>query len=100
MNGRSSSHTPYSSIKKMKLLTAGSGKSLCYQLPAYMLSLQQPTLVIVICPLISLMHDQVQRLPKGYGLTLACFVLPLCFFSAIGVRRLREACSHERRQES
>lgn len=44
----------------------GSGKSLCYQLPAYILSLQKHCFALVVCPLISLMQDQVKRLPKGY----------------------------------
>eukprot|EP01134_Creolimax_fragrantissima_P001035 CFRG1035T1 len=43
----------------------GSGKSLCYQLPAFIRSLEEQSLCIVVCPLVSLMHDQVKRLPKS-----------------------------------
>ncbi|MFC3882757.1 RecQ family ATP-dependent DNA helicase [Bacillus songklensis] len=40
------------------VLPTGTGKSLCYQLPAYIL--QQP--VLIVSPLLSLMEDQVQQL--------------------------------------
>lgn len=48
------------------LVPIGSGKSLSYQLPAYILSkLGIPTLTLVISPMISLMYDQVKCLPPG-----------------------------------
>ncbi|KAG9326464.1 hypothetical protein KVV02_001643 [Mortierella alpina] len=48
------------------VLPTGSGKSLSYQLPAYIFSkLGIPSLTLVISPMISLMYDQVKHLPPG-----------------------------------
>ena len=48
------------------VLPTGGGKTLCYQLPAFMI----PGLVLVVSPLISLMQDQVER-ARGLGLRAA-----------------------------
>ena len=52
-------------------LATGSGKSLVYQLPAYLYARKQRCITLVVAPLISLMQDQIENLPpflKG-----ACF---------------------------
>lgn len=45
-------------------LSTGSGKSLCYQLPAYIYSQKSPCITLVISPLVSLMDDQITGIPS------------------------------------
>uniref|UniRef100_A0A1A9UKS1 ATP-dependent DNA helicase Q4 n=1 Tax=Glossina austeni TaxID=7395 RepID=A0A1A9UKS1_GLOAU len=52
-----------SGLSTLVILSTGSGKSLCYQLPAYMYSRQKNCITLVISPLVSLMEDQVTGVP-------------------------------------
>nr|XP_012232779.1 PREDICTED: ATP-dependent DNA helicase Q4 [Linepithema humile] len=45
-------------------LSTGSGKSLCYQLPAYLHSRNTRCIALVVSPLVSLMDDQVTGVPR------------------------------------
>ena len=55
------------------LMATGGGKSLCYQLPALMLSRRQKRLTVVISPLQALQEDQVMGLEER-GLTYSTFI--------------------------
>ncbi|XP_017779205.1 PREDICTED: ATP-dependent DNA helicase Q4 [Nicrophorus vespilloides] len=44
-------------------LSTGSGKSFCYQLPAYLYAKREPCISLIISPLVSLMEDQVTGIP-------------------------------------
>ena len=48
----------------MLISSTGSGKSLCYQLPAYLFGKYKKYITLVISPLISLMEDQLTTMPK------------------------------------
>ncbi|XP_045495825.1 ATP-dependent DNA helicase Q4 [Colias croceus] len=53
-----------SGLSTLLILSTGSGKSLCYQLPAYIYSTYYKCITLVISPLVSLMEDQVLSMPE------------------------------------
>ncbi|XP_043924010.1 ATP-dependent DNA helicase Q4 [Protopterus annectens] len=53
-----------SGLSTLVVLSTGMGKSLCYQLPAYMYAKRSRCITLVISPLVSLMDDQVSGLPS------------------------------------
>lgn len=52
-----------SGMSTLVTLSTGSGKSLCYQLPAYMFRQHRKCITLVVSPLVSLMEDQVHDVP-------------------------------------
>ncbi|XP_013190854.2 ATP-dependent DNA helicase Q4 [Amyelois transitella] len=51
-------------MSTLLILSTGGGKSLCYQLPAYIYSRYYKCITLVISPLVSLMEDQVLSMPE------------------------------------
>ena len=47
-------------LSTLVVLSTGAGKSLCYQLPAFMYGQRSKSITLVISPLVSLMDDQVR----------------------------------------
>lgn len=52
-----------SGVSTLVTLSTGSGKTLCYQLPAYLFRQKMRCITLVISPLVSLMEDQVHGVP-------------------------------------
>ncbi|KAF7664101.1 hypothetical protein LDENG_00189050 [Lucifuga dentata] len=52
-----------SGLSTLVVLSTGMGKSLCYQLPAYLYARRTKCITLVISPLVSLMDDQLSGLP-------------------------------------
>jgi ATP-dependent DNA helicase RecQ len=70
----------------LAIMPTGSGKSLCYQLPALM----SPGLTVVVSPLISLMYDQVEQL-REWGVTAVTLNSTLSYSEYVATaRRIRQ----------
>ncbi|XP_055076482.2 ATP-dependent DNA helicase Q4 [Misgurnus anguillicaudatus] len=52
-----------SGLSTLVVLSTGMGKSLCYQLPAYLYAQRSNCITLVVSPLVSLMDDQLSGLP-------------------------------------
>ncbi|XP_076370849.1 recQ4 helicase isoform X2 [Tachypleus tridentatus] len=50
-------------LSTLVVQSTGSGKSLCYQLPAYLYAKERKCITLVVSPLVALMEDQVSGLP-------------------------------------
>ncbi|KAJ1525096.1 hypothetical protein ONE63_009938 [Megalurothrips usitatus] len=53
-----------SGLSTLVTLSTGSGKSLCYQLPAYLYATKRNCITLIVSPLVSLMDDQISGLPS------------------------------------
>lgn len=53
-----------SGLSTLVVLSTGMGKSLCYQLPAYLYAQRSKCITLVVSPLVSLMDDQLSGLPS------------------------------------
>ncbi|XP_078124064.1 ATP-dependent DNA helicase Q4 [Sander vitreus] len=54
-----------SGLSTLVVLSTGMGKSLCYQLPAFLYAKRSKSITLVISPLVSLMDDQLSGLPAN-----------------------------------
>ncbi|XP_077404749.1 ATP-dependent DNA helicase Q4 [Vanacampus margaritifer] len=54
-----------SGLSTLVVLSTGMGKSLCYQLPAYLYAKRSNCITLVISPLVSLMDDQLSGIPSN-----------------------------------
>ncbi|KAL0961923.1 hypothetical protein UPYG_G00333410 [Umbra pygmaea] len=53
-----------SGLSTLVVLSTGMGKSLCYQLPAFLYAQRSRSIALVVSPLVSLMDDQLSGLPS------------------------------------
>lgn len=67
-----------SGLSTLVVLSTGGGKSLCYQLPAYIYGQRSRCLTLVVSPLVSLMEDQVRCLKQCWHRISILWIWNIC----------------------